>query len=68
MTDKLNFGVVSNNKVCLCGKHRGVQDWSPHERAQVYSWHRKHNINFTSIRSFYLHSYEQAHGKVEPNI
>jgi hypothetical protein len=60
---KFNKQIVSSSKTCSCGKHEGVGNTSPHERAQMYNWFRhKYSHQYDDRMKGYLNSYEAHHG------
>jgi hypothetical protein len=55
----------SNGKVCACGRHWGVGEWTPERRAANYKWQSQrmpHIMNENQIA--YLKSWEKQHGIV----
>lgn len=52
-------------QTCTCGKHSGIGDASPHERAQMYNWSRERKRpEYNDEQRKYLESYESSHGKL----
>jgi hypothetical protein len=55
-----------NSIICNCGRHRGVGDFRPEERAGVYAWYYANDLFFalTSDKLAWLDDYQQYHGQV----
>lgn len=63
---KYNFGQLSNGKICTCGEHHGVGEWSPEKRAEVYRFQRERLlIYYTKAQKDYLDSWEARHPRQE---
>lgn len=60
--NKQQVTVAEGKKVCSCGEHNGIGKATPHERAQMYNWHRFFNKCYEEHMRNYLNSYEAAHG------
>lgn len=61
----LNFDQTSNGQVCSCGRHHGVGQWAPEQRAENYSKMRSRLPDLYRTRahmSDYLRSWEHYHG------
>lgn len=64
--DTQNFGQTSNGRVCSCGRHHGLGQWSPGQRAATYARQRDRLPNyFTPMQQQYLASFEYYHGPVK---
>jgi hypothetical protein len=59
------YGWPSNGKVCDCGKHHGVGDLTPGNRAARYARMRDYLADImTEDQWGYLKTWERAHGPV----
>ncbi len=55
--------IANNSNICSCGKHIGIGECNPYERAQMYNWFRyRRPQDYQEVYKEYLDSYEAAHG------
>lgn len=60
-----NFGLESNGKICSCGAHHGVGEWSPERRAAVAKRMQDRMPGImSSEQKTYLKDWESKHGPV----
>jgi len=57
--------ITNQSNICSCGKHEGIGECNPYERAQMYNWFReRYPIGYEPHYREYLESYERAHGRL----
>ncbi len=65
---KFKKQIESYSNICSCGKHTGIGECNPHERAQMYNWFReRYPKGYEAGYREYLESYERAHGRLSPD-
>ena len=64
-TGEMNFGQISNGKICSCGGHHGVGEWGAEKRAAIYRRLRDKTPRImTYAQKDFLATWERAHGHV----
>ena len=61
-----NFGQQPNDKTCSCGRHAGVGDWTPEQRAAFYKrLTTKMPLVGKTHQSEFVKDWEAHHGTIQ---
>jgi hypothetical protein len=61
-----NFGLEGNGKLCSCGRHEGIGEFTPEQRAASSAFARDRIPEYmTGPQKMYLADWELHHGRVQ---